>query len=960
MALLTPWAKQAFFDANGDPLASGKLYTYEAGTTTPLATYTNSTGVTANANPIILDARGECSVWIDSSAAYKFVLKDSSDVTIWTIDQISADAGASTARGYSNYAALRAVEGSGDLVALVAGRSTDNDGGGGMFAWSSASSATDDDGTILTPDSAPASGRWLRVYTAGEWDVRWFGATGDGSTDDTASINAAATAIASTGGTLIFPKGAYKLTASVTVGSTTKPITLRFNQGAQITAGSAYYFTFSGDIESPDQQIFAANITPLIANATTHRPKRVVPQWFGATGDGTTDDTAALQRFFTFLKTHSGRGFIPRPANFYSTTSKISMTESSSVHIDCEAPVDTFGSSAVQYFKRTATGTAVSASGVRLVTGSETGTYTNTASDDTSYHQITLVSGALDLVYTFSTGAATNYARTLDVTVKLQAGAEVLDFYAYPWTATTTVNDGSISSGDTTIQLSSDGLQVDDVISFANVNTTDGTKPRQFKITSASDNIYTISPAMISTGGSQNIDALPANGANVYRWVRLGRIKSAASPDFQTATFQLPTSVTGTGGDAGQVRIGMFAAASELASTDVYVDYLKLTHYVSTVCDDMFDFTGSKRLRISNLSLWGGYACNAGLRLEGNASHRVINTEFNSLVIGGCEYGLVIGDTSSYQWSEGTFTNCWLSANRVNVAVYGANTEQLNFHGGQLNGATYGVLMSNGGANFYGVGFTDNFLADIFVENSLSVGLSLYSCYSENAGACFFLDTIRTTGAYRRSIVMIGCIVLHSATFANAGLAAQPTCVRHRNNMSLSCIGNRMAGGIAPRIPSGGSYGKVVILDIGNDYGTYNGINPTLALGGAADQGAALIQINSEKCVAVGSQQRHVYTGGGSDETFLPQWSGLLFSNAGYAGGATVNLPAATAGLQFTIVRNAAFALYVNPSGSEVIRGGGAGKYLQLGSDGANVTLVCVVAGTWEILASYGTITYEP
>lgn len=91
---LTPNAKQRFSDANGLPLVGGKLYTYVAGTTTPIATYTALGGGT-NANPIILNANGECDVWITEGLSYKFVLKDSSDVTQWTVDNIallSADA----------------------------------------------------------------------------------------------------------------------------------------------------------------------------------------------------------------------------------------------------------------------------------------------------------------------------------------------------------------------------------------------------------------------------------------------------------------------------------------------------------------------------------------------------------------------------------------------------------------------------------------------------------------------------------------------------------------------------------------------------------------------------------------------------------------------------------------------------------------------------------------------------
>ena len=40
MAILSPLPKMQFFSTAGVPLVGGKLYTYAAGTTTPLATYT--------------------------------------------------------------------------------------------------------------------------------------------------------------------------------------------------------------------------------------------------------------------------------------------------------------------------------------------------------------------------------------------------------------------------------------------------------------------------------------------------------------------------------------------------------------------------------------------------------------------------------------------------------------------------------------------------------------------------------------------------------------------------------------------------------------------------------------------------------------------------------------------------------------------------------------------------------
>ena len=81
-----------FFTAAGIPLVGGKLFTYASGTTVPLATYTDSTGNAANANPIILDSRGEANVWVGPSR-YTFLLKDSLDNLIWSVDGVNTPIG---------------------------------------------------------------------------------------------------------------------------------------------------------------------------------------------------------------------------------------------------------------------------------------------------------------------------------------------------------------------------------------------------------------------------------------------------------------------------------------------------------------------------------------------------------------------------------------------------------------------------------------------------------------------------------------------------------------------------------------------------------------------------------------------------------------------------------------------------------------------------------------------------
>ena len=79
------------FSANGAVLNGGKLFTYQAGTSTLQATYTSSSGLIANANPIILnsDGRPPAEVWMTHGISYKFVLEDSLNNIIATYDNVS-------------------------------------------------------------------------------------------------------------------------------------------------------------------------------------------------------------------------------------------------------------------------------------------------------------------------------------------------------------------------------------------------------------------------------------------------------------------------------------------------------------------------------------------------------------------------------------------------------------------------------------------------------------------------------------------------------------------------------------------------------------------------------------------------------------------------------------------------------------------------------------------------------
>ena len=177
MASLTPSPKMQFLDASGAPLVGGKLYSYAAGTTTPLATYTDYGGGTPNANPVILDSRGEANVWLGTSL-YKLKLTNSVDAEIWTVDNVS---------GQASLSSLAASSGS-SLVGTIAV------------------------GTGAVTRTVQSK---LNDYVS----VKDFGAIGNGTTDDTASIQACidALSVSGRGGVVYLPPGQYKVTSNLNI-----------------------------------------------------------------------------------------------------------------------------------------------------------------------------------------------------------------------------------------------------------------------------------------------------------------------------------------------------------------------------------------------------------------------------------------------------------------------------------------------------------------------------------------------------------------------------------------------------------------------------------------------------------------------------------------------------------------------------------------------------------------------
>ena len=184
-----------FTDSNGDPLASGRIYFYETGTTTPKATFSDSalsTPSTLVANAIVLNAEGKLGVDVWGSGEYKLDIHTAADVlTAPSYDPLLGFdlAGILSA---DTYAAMTAVAKSaltdGDYRQVL-GRTTRGDIEPVFFEWVEGDATSANGGTVLAADGA-GTGRWIMRFE-GPVNTKWFNAKVDNAADDTVAIQAA-------------------------------------------------------------------------------------------------------------------------------------------------------------------------------------------------------------------------------------------------------------------------------------------------------------------------------------------------------------------------------------------------------------------------------------------------------------------------------------------------------------------------------------------------------------------------------------------------------------------------------------------------------------------------------------------------------------------------------------------------------------------------------------------------
>ena len=249
-----------FFDNNGVPLTGGLLYSYYAGTSTPVATYTSYLGNIQNANPIVLDSSGRVTseIWLTYAVGYKFVLKTATGVQIWSYDNIPTNTPVPFPGDASNIAyeeGYTVTAGGfivGDTYLITSVGTTDFTAIGASAnqtgVYFTATGIGSGTGTAQLSRSVQSK---LQEFVS----VLDFGADPTGTNDCTVAIQAAT----NSGKPVYFPAGTYKI---VTGGISYTGTIVWYGEGSKsIIISDATVITVNSGSNSSIDNIYMQNIT---------------------------------------------------------------------------------------------------------------------------------------------------------------------------------------------------------------------------------------------------------------------------------------------------------------------------------------------------------------------------------------------------------------------------------------------------------------------------------------------------------------------------------------------------------------------------------------------------------------------------------------------------------------------------------------------------------------------------
>lgn len=256
--------------ADGTPNALGKVYTYAAGTLTPLASYTTQAGSVENTNPVILSADGTAQLWVDSGTAYRIIDKTASDVTIRDVDNVSgaqsvsADL-ASTAAGKGSALVGHIASGTGAVATTVQAKLRQILDAADYIAAPGVSDALDQAGVQAAINEAAVLGGRVRVRKPirNVWNLSALTIPANVVVDDERNIDIGHTAFYATGGdvenrihgtSVSGGEGpSFVATNNAATGDRTVSFVGRYGAGIGSTVNQFFHFgVWDGSVWTPD------------------------------------------------------------------------------------------------------------------------------------------------------------------------------------------------------------------------------------------------------------------------------------------------------------------------------------------------------------------------------------------------------------------------------------------------------------------------------------------------------------------------------------------------------------------------------------------------------------------------------------------------------------------------------------------------------------------------------------
>jgi hypothetical protein len=183
-------------------------------------------------------------------------------------------------------------------------------------------SSTAGRGALVEAQPQSASHEWLV-------NVVNHGAKGDGSTDDSGAIKAAAAAVVAAGGVLFFPPagGSYRIAQDVRLPDTVATL---FAPGARVYVEADTTFSLGGPLAALPMTIVTGP-----GEFQLERVMDVLPEWFGARADGSTDTGAALTRA---AESAAARSTIMLSGGTYQFSSGVRMPAHKSLAVEGSGP----------------------------------------------------------------------------------------------------------------------------------------------------------------------------------------------------------------------------------------------------------------------------------------------------------------------------------------------------------------------------------------------------------------------------------------------------------------------------------------------------------------------------------------------------------------------------------------------------------------------------------------------